>query len=274
MDAQHPNVPFPNLEGDRFKNIWTTFLQRPDGKTCDVIVSTKPSVGRISPPLLHISGVSNDFSSASGQWQLCPTLDLDVRQKQRELVDRLLADDHSTLLRSAEAAHLTPEYKMRHLDLCKDLSELVSPQDRRAAVEYSRLRPATEVTTTDAIPPFTPINPVDDHSAPTQPVTERVTQSPPPYDHLGHSVHQGGKSKKCNPAVTFDTFVEKRQLVDGDQQECVRCRHCDQLLKWIKKRLETPKMKEKRRIAEGEAECKRHREENFLRMYPCMYDTS
>jgi hypothetical protein len=269
MDAQHPNVPFPNFEGKRFKNFWTTFLQRPDGKTCDVVVSTKPTIGRISPPLMHISGVSNDFSSASGQWKLCETSDPEIRQQQRELVGRLLADDHSTLLRSAEAAHLTPEYKMRHLDLREDLPE----QDRRAAAEYPRLRPATAVTSTNVTSAVTSIDSIDNRSAPIHSVVAPDTQTPPPYDHPDHSV-DGGKLRKCNPAVTFDTFVEKHQLVDGDQQERIRRRHRDQLLNWIKKRLETPKMKEKRRIAEGEAKCKRQREENFRSMYGHMYDTS
>jgi hypothetical protein len=266
MDAQHPNVPFPNFEGKHFKNFWTTFLQRPDGKTCDVIVSTKPTIGRISPPLMHISGVSNDFSSASGQWKLCETLDPEIRQQQRELVGRLLANDRSTLLRSAEAAHLSPEYKMRHLDLREDLPE----QDRRAAAEYPRLRPATTVTATNATSAVTPI---DNQPAPTHSAVAPNTQSPPPYDHPDHSVDDG-KSRKCNPAVTFDTFVEKHQLVDGDHQERIRRRHRDQLLKWIKKLLEMPKMKEKRRIAEGAAEFKRQREQILHRMHGHIYDTS
>jgi hypothetical protein len=109
-----------------------------DGKTCDVNVSTKPRIGRVSPPLMHISGVNNNFTSASGQWQLCETLDPSIRQEQRDLVEKLLADNHSTLLRSAEAAHLTPESKMRHLDLRENLFELLGPNNRRTAVESPR----------------------------------------------------------------------------------------------------------------------------------------
>jgi hypothetical protein len=238
MYAPHSGVPFPNLEGSRFKSFWATFLQCADGKSCDVIVSTKPRIERISPPLMHISGVSNDFTSASGQWRLCETLDPNVRQQQRELVDKLLADDHSTLFRSAEASHLTVEYKMRHLGLRKDLLELVHPQNRRAAVEYPSLRTATTVTAESAASAVTPTNRVVNLPTQIHRVTEQEPQNPPPYDHPDHSVGDE-KPRECNPAVTFDTFVEKHQLVEGDQEARVRRRHCDQLLKWLKDRLQT-----------------------------------
>jgi hypothetical protein len=287
MDAQHPNVPFPNLEDSRFKNFWTTFLQRPDGKTCDMTVSTKPRIGRISPPLLHISGVSNDFTSASGQWKLCETLDPEIRQQQRDLVGKLLADDHSTLLRSAEAAHLTPEYKIPHLDLRQELFKLAFLNDRRPAFEVPWLYPATSATL-EVI--CIDCNCMDDSSASVPLILEQATQSPPPYDHPDHGVDER-KPRECNRAVTFDTFVEEHQLVYGDQREkrvrskthrgllqsllSSHCsRHRDQLMNCIKKRLETQSQKEKRMIAEEDAERTRQRLENAVHYYEHMDATS
>ncbi|KAF1836832.1 hypothetical protein BDW02DRAFT_545114 [Decorospora gaudefroyi] len=267
LDVRCPKVPFPNMEKGHCKNIWATYLQRPDGKSCDVIVSAKPRVGRISPPLMHISGVSNDFSTASGRWKLCETQDPNTRKQQRELVNRLAAEDHSTLLHSASISHVVPILAPK-----KDMSQNQSPENRRSGVfSFPRLRPATPVTTASAPSVSSPEDSVSDRRSPRRSAIELSPQRLSPSDHASHSP-DARPTQDCNPAHTFDSFVEKEKLVDDGNQKDNKRHHRRQLMRWIRKRLETPWQKKKRVVAEKEAECKRQWEENRRRIYGHMYD--
>lgn len=96
--VQHHNIPFPKPKRRYYyKTVWPKFLRRSKDKSCDII-SPKPLASQISPPLMYTSGVSNDFSTVTGQWTLCETQDPEMREQQGAMLHRLCADDRSTPL--------------------------------------------------------------------------------------------------------------------------------------------------------------------------------
>lgn len=96
----HHNIRFPRLNKKYYKRFWPKFLRRSKDKSRDV-TSAKPLVSHISPPLMYISGVSNDFTTVTGQWKLCETQAPEMREQQRAMLHRLFADDRSTPLPSS-----------------------------------------------------------------------------------------------------------------------------------------------------------------------------
>ncbi|KAE8853707.1 hypothetical protein CFE70_003548 [Pyrenophora teres f. teres 0-1] len=204
MSIQCNTIPFPNLEGDAYKKLWATYLPRPDSRTFDRVASSEPLLGHISLPLMYVSGVSNDFSTATGQWNLCETQDPDLRRKQLKLVGKLLSDDQSMSMRSNSSVDLAAAY-----------------QSCIAGFEQKRVLLALDASTVSIESTPSKTAPRSDSA-----LILRCT--------VTRDFATDGKSKDCNRAHTFDSFVDRKQLGNEEQPSKVKARHRDSLRRWIR----------------------------------------